>query len=150
MGVDRTTERAAFEALAGWGQGALRLAREVGQQRTVPFETKRDQFDLTTPADHSIERFLVAAGYCTLDTSETPSFYTFAFLLNEVGGKLGALDKDEQVEDFREIVPDELPAIAEKLDHLNNVYSHELDGKWGEWGRFRAVIHRLVWEALQQ
>jgi len=61
MGVDRTTERAAFEALAGWGQGALRLAREVGQQRTVPFETKRDQFDLTTPADHSIERFLVAA-----------------------------------------------------------------------------------------
>src|SRR5690242_17286554 len=41
-----------------------------------------------------VERFLVAAGYHTLDTSETPSFYTFAFLLNEVGGKLGALDKD--------------------------------------------------------
>ncbi len=52
VGVDRT-EQAAFESLADWGREALRLAREVGHQRAIPFETKRDQFDLTTPADHA-------------------------------------------------------------------------------------------------
>ena len=60
VGVDRT-EQAAFESLADWGREALRLAREVGYQRAIPFETKRDQFDLTTPADHAIERYLVSA-----------------------------------------------------------------------------------------
>jgi hypothetical protein len=90
------------------------------------------------------------AAYRTLNTGETLSFYTFAFLLNEVGGKLGALDEGEQVEAFREIAPDELPTIATKLEQLQNFYSHELNGKWGEWGQFRAAIHRLVWEAWQQ
>lgn len=95
-----------------------------------------------------VERFLVAVGYKTLTNGEIPAFYTFAFLLKEIGGELGVLDEDEQVENFREIAPHELPALADKLDHLQNIYSHELNGKWGEWGTFRAVIHRLVWEAL--
>jgi ADP-ribose pyrophosphatase YjhB (NUDIX family) len=102
-----------------------------------------------TGLEVEVERFLVAAGYRTLNTGEIPCFYTFAFLLKEIGGKLGALDEDEQVEDFREIAPDELPTIAEKLEHLGNAYSPDLNGKWGEWGQFRAAIHRLVWEAWQ-
>lgn len=103
-----------------------------------------------TGLEVEVERFLVAAGYRTLNTGETPSFYTFAFLLNEIGGELGALDEGEQVEAFREIAPDELPALAVKLENLQNLYSQELNGKWGEWGQFRAAIHRLVWEVWQQ
>ncbi|SRR5579884_3528841 len=102
-----------------------------------------------TGLEVEVERFLVAAAYRTLNTGETPSFYTFAFLLNEIGGNLGALDEGEQVEAFREIAPNELQAIAERLEQLQNSYSHELNGKWGEWGQFRAVIHRLVWETWQ-
>ncbi len=97
-----------------------------------------------------IERFLVAVGYRTTTTGKAPAFYTFAFLLKEVGGKLGALDADEQVESFQEIAPDELPTIAERLAHVRNEYSERINGNWSAWGEFRAVIHHLVWEALQR
>jgi ADP-ribose pyrophosphatase YjhB (NUDIX family) len=97
-----------------------------------------------------IERFLVAVGYRTTTTGDAPAFYTFAFLLNEVGGKLEVQDEDEQVENFKEITPDELPAFAERLAHVQDVYDPKINGNWREWGEFRAVIHRLVWEALQQ
>jgi ADP-ribose pyrophosphatase YjhB (NUDIX family) len=97
-----------------------------------------------------VERFLVAVGYRTSTTDEAPIFYTFAFLLNEVGGELEVLDADEQVENFQEITPDELPAIAERLAHVRDEYSERIKGNWSAWGEFRAVIHRLVWEALQR
>lgn len=97
-----------------------------------------------------IRRFLAIAVYRTINTGEVPAFYTFAFLVDEVGGVLGVLDEEEQVEDFREIAPDELPAQAEYLAGLGEQYSKELDRKWSDWGAFRAVIHRLVWETWRQ
>lgn len=96
-----------------------------------------------------VKRFLALAAYRTNHTGEMPSFYTFAFLLDEVGGTLGVLDEEEKVEAFREIAPEDLPAQAEYLDHLHSRYSAEINGTWGDWGQFRAAIHYLVWEALQ-
>ncbi len=96
-----------------------------------------------------VRRFLAAAAYRITSTGETPVFYTFAFLLDEVSGTLGVLDESEQLEDFREITPDALPALASSLEGLSSQYSTRIDGNWGDWGQFRAVIHRLVWEALQ-
>ncbi len=97
-----------------------------------------------------IERFLVAVGYRTTTAGEAPAFYTFAFLLKEVSGELEVLDENEQVENFQEIAPDELPAFAERLAHVQDVHSEEINGSWRAWGEFRAVIHQLVWEALQR
>jgi len=77
-------------------------------------------------------------------------FYTFAFLLDEVGGTLGTLDQSERVEAFFEVEPGSLPGLAAKLERVGGVYSSEIEGNWGDWGRFRAVIHRVVWEALGQ
>ena len=53
------------------------------------------------------------------------------------------------MQDFREVTTDELLPLAERLGNLGDQYSSELEGEWGDWGRFRAVIHRVVWEALQ-
>ena len=96
----------------------------------------------------NVERFLVAVAYRTA-SQDSPSFYTFAFLLDEVGGTLGVIDEDEQIEDFREVLPGELPTIAKNLEQVTANYSTKSDGKWKDWGCFRAVIHQLVWEVMK-
>lgn len=96
-----------------------------------------------------VRRFLVAATYHLPAQKEQALFYTFAFLLDEVGGALETLDEEEYIEYFREIAPEELPARAEFLAHLPHNYSADLGSNWDDWGRFRAIIHSLVAEALQ-
>lgn len=96
----------------------------------------------------NVARFLVAAAY-RIPGQDYPSFYTFAFLLNEIGGTLEILDEDEQIEDFREVPPEDLLTIAENLERVTANYDTKTDGTWRDWGRFRAIIHRLVWEALE-
>lgn len=98
-----------------------------------------------------VRRFLTLVAYKTTNTGEKPAFYTFAFLLDETDGTLEVLDDEEQVEGFREIAPAQLPQVADYLEQLKTQghYSAAIDGSWGDWGEFRAVIHRKVWEALQ-
>jgi 8-oxo-dGTP pyrophosphatase MutT (NUDIX family) len=95
-----------------------------------------------------IEHFLVAAAY-RLTGEEEPIFYSFAFLLDEISGTLSTTDEGEHVEAFREIEVSGLPAMADHLEHVGDNYSLEIDGSWRDWGQFRAVIHRLVYEAIQ-
>jgi 8-oxo-dGTP pyrophosphatase MutT (NUDIX family) len=111
------------------------LLRETNEETGLEVETRR---------------FLVATPYTTSSTGEQPVFYTFAFLLDETGGTLGVLDEHERVEAMREIEPEQLPALAEFLEQIEGPrYSKAIGGSWGDWGHFRAAIHRLVWEALQ-
>jgi len=101
-----------------------------------------------TGLEVTVKRFLAAVAY-RMKGKELPRFYTFAFLLDEVSGTLGVVDEGEQVEDFREIEPDELPVIADRLEHIDTKnYSKKIAGIWREWGHFRAVIHTLVREAM--
>ncbi|HEY4036343.1 MAG TPA: NUDIX hydrolase [Ktedonobacteraceae bacterium] len=95
----------------------------------------------------NVERFLAAAAY-RIPGQDYPSFYTFAFLLDEVGGTLQVIDEEEQIEDFREFPPEALLAVAQNLEQVTANYSKQIDGYWRDWGRFRAIIHRLAWEAL--
>lgn len=74
-------------------------------------------------------------------------FHTFAFLLDETGGTLGALDASEQIEDWREIAVAELPRVADFLDDLRTSGTVDI-GDWRAWGKFRAVVHRAVHQAL--
>ncbi|HLI07978.1 MAG TPA: NUDIX hydrolase [Ktedonobacteraceae bacterium] len=94
-----------------------------------------------------VRRFLAAIAYREAQ-ADMPRFYTFAFLLDEMGGTLGATDLHERIEDYREIEPADLLTMARQLDSLGAVYSTELRGNLDAWGRFRAVVHRLVGEAL--
>jgi len=91
----------------------------------------------------NVERFLTAVAY-RIPGQDYPSFYTFAFLLDEVGGTLGVIDEDEQIEDFREVPPEALLAVAKNLEQVTTNYSQNIGGYWRDWGCFRAIIHRLV------
>ena len=76
------------------------------------------------------------------------SFATFAFLLDEIGGILGVQDEHEQLGAFREVAVDELPEIADVLDHVGDGFHPEIEGSWRDWGHFRAVVHRVVYDAM--
>ncbi len=124
------------------------LTGGINHQESIFDALLRETHEETGLTTHT-ESFLAAAAYRTTDGGDEPVFYTFAFLLNEVGGTLGVLDEDEHVEAFREIEPRELPTIAAHLAELQSPYSRAISGNWSDWGKFRAVIHLLVWQALQ-
>ncbi len=94
-----------------------------------------------------VQRFLAAASYYPADQSVAP-FHTFAFLVDEVSGTLGALDPDEEVAEYHLATPAELPELAARLASLGSSYHSKIEGLWHDWGQFRAVIHELVAEVL--
>jgi 8-oxo-dGTP pyrophosphatase MutT (NUDIX family) len=81
-------------------------------------------------------------------TTIPPHFATFAFLLDEIGGVLQVQDANEQIGAFRELAIAELPAQAETLEQVPDTYDQAIGGSWRDWGRFRAVVHRVVYAAL--
>lgn len=109
------------------------LRREVGEETGLPADP---------------HRLLLAMGYRVEGAGPDPSFYTFTFLLDEVQGTPAVVDLREQIEDFRWVETDELLRIAEGLERLREERSPDLETRWSDWGRFRAVIHRAVWEIL--
>ncbi len=105
-----------------------------------------------TGLDVAVRRFLAVIEYAWADVDKAvganPSFATFAFLVDEIGGTFGVVDEDEQIGAFREVAVDELPALADTLDTVADGYHPEIEGSWADWGRFRAVVHRAVYAAL--
>lgn len=101
-----------------------------------------------TSLEVTVSRFLAAIRYRSHDAPPNRAFYSFAFLLAEVGGELLVADPAERVDLFAERAPHELPALADVLDHLADRNDPEIGGNWRAWGRFRAVVHRVVAEAL--
>ncbi len=103
-----------------------------------------------TGLDVVISRFLCAVAYRGPDDPpQVIGFSSFAFLLDEIGGMLAAQDPDERVEAFGFLPPPELPNLAQSLEQLSATYARAIGGSWQSWGRFRAVIHRVVGECLQ-
>lgn len=96
-----------------------------------------------TGLDVEVRRFLAVVEY-----NGSHPFATFAFLLDEVGGSLGPIDSAEQIGTYREIELGELPALAETLEQCHTMGTPERIGSWRDWGAFRAIIHRVVYEVL--
>lgn len=109
------------------------LLRETSEETSLTVET---------------QRFLAMARYQPPNAPEPSQYATFAFLLDEVGGELRVSDPREQLEAFREVEPAELPAIADHLDGLEDAPRKSGISSYRAWGRFRAPIQRLVWQAL--
>jgi ADP-ribose pyrophosphatase YjhB (NUDIX family) len=96
-----------------------------------------------------ISRFLAWITYRSASAlNGPPLFHTFAFLLDEVGGTFQTRDLDEQIEEWIEVEPAALAEVADRLDGITSAPSHDIGGDWADWGRFRAVVHRVVHEEL--
>jgi NAD+ diphosphatase len=80
--------------------------------------------------------------------SSCSKFATFAFLLDEIGGTLHAHDTSERIEAFGELAVADLLALAETLAQVPDIRDDQIGGSWRDWGRFRAVAHRVIYTAL--
>jgi 8-oxo-dGTP pyrophosphatase MutT (NUDIX family) len=108
-------------------------------------ETKEE-----TGLETVVRRFLATIAYRGRSSPNAPPlFHTFAFLLDELSGTLGALDTDEQIEDWREMSPQEVRAQAAVLEGLTTEGKKSIGGSWADWGRFRAIAHRAVADTLE-
>jgi 8-oxo-dGTP pyrophosphatase MutT (NUDIX family) len=108
-------------------------------------ETKEE-----TGLETAVRRFLATIAYRGRSSPNAPPlFHTFAFLLDELSGTLGALDTDEQIEDWREMSPHEVRGQAAVLEGLTTEGKRSIGGSWADWGRFRAIAHRAVADTLE-
>ena len=102
-----------------------------------------------TGLETRIERFLAWITYRDVaDPDGPPLFHSFAFLLTEVGGTFKTSDEAEQIESWIEIEPSALNEVAERLDTIASAHSEDIGGDWADWGHFRAIVHRVVSDAL--
>ncbi|MGI8854620.1 MAG: NUDIX hydrolase [Thermomicrobiales bacterium] len=110
------------------------------------------EIDEETGLEVAVRRFLAVVAYHPEDAvasnDRVTRFVSFAFLVDEIAGTLGATDPNERLAAYREIMPAELPTLADDLDQLPDVHDEDLGENWREWGRFRAIIHHVVWDAL--
>lgn len=63
-------------------------------------------------------------------------FYSYVFILDEVGGRLLEDASDDEVSEIREVDKEGLAQIARSL--------YDLKGKWQDWGKFRYVTTKAV------
>ena len=139
-----------------WREVAEETGLEVVVRRFLAVIEYRQGGELGTENQDlaSTRRSTISDEWPTTQNSKTqnpdPCFVTFVFLLDEVGGELGVRDATEQLGAFREVAVEELPAIADTLERMPDVYHPEVGGSWRDWGRFRAVVHRVVYELLRE
>lgn len=93
-----------------------------------------------------IDRFLAGIAY---GPQAAPLFYTYAFLLT-ANQPIASNDPHEHIEDFGSAHVAELPHIADRLGSLDAEFTRDLNTTWQDWGIFRAVVHRAVYDALRE
>ena len=109
----------------------------------------RRETEEETGLETETKRFLAWITYRPVSAPDGPPlFHTFAFLLDEVGGRFHTSDLSEQIEEWIEVEPPALRDVADRLDHIPSSPSQDIGGDWADWGRFRAIVHRVVHEEL--
>lgn len=145
MVIRRPSGRLLLSTKAFYPPGAHRLPTGgIDAGEAIEAAVRREARE-ETGLDLDLRRFLGAVTYQD-GAAGPPVFHTFAFLLDERGGTLGPLDLQEQISEYIEIAPGDLGAVAGRLEAIPSDAAP--GGTWAAWGRFRAIVHRLVAEAL--
>lgn len=72
---------------------------------------------------------------------ESVMFYSYIFILDEIGGRLLMDASDDEISGVREADIGELEEIVRSLDSIN--------GKWHDWGKFRYITSNAVLNYLK-
>jgi NAD+ diphosphatase len=142
-----------LQTKAFYPPGAYRLPSGSIKAGEPVLSALRREVAEETSLQVTLSRFLAVVHYVIVTPEGDPAglppstFISYIFLLQETGGELHTVDENEGVTGFREIEPAELPAVADQLEALADNPSTGTPS-WGDWGRFRAIAHRLVWELL--
>jgi ADP-ribose pyrophosphatase YjhB (NUDIX family) len=149
MVVRRPNRKILLAIKTFYPRGAYRLPTGGIDHGERIFDSLARETAEETGLETVVRRFLAQIAYRSSSArTEPPIFHTFAFLLEETGGTLAPHDEDEEIEAYREIDPTELRRVADNLDGLASAPSDRIRGDWAAWGKFRAVVHRAVADAL--
>ncbi len=122
------------------------LTGGVEQDEPILDALRRETLEETGLATEVV-RFLAAVEH---RAEAVPCFASFAFLVHETGGTLGALDPHERVLGYRDVAMAELPAIIAQLSNLGSDSHPAITTSWRDWGQFRIPIHQAVFDALRE
>ncbi len=67
-------------------------------------------------------------------------YVSYLFAIDGSKGELAPEDEDEGIIDYRWVSIEELERIAQHLA--------DLEDDWNNWGRFRAIVHKFLYEIL--
>jgi ADP-ribose pyrophosphatase YjhB (NUDIX family) len=128
--------------------GAYRLpSGSIREGEGIEAALRREIYE-ETGLSVAIARFLAIVRYnIEVDGGAAERFVSYAFLVREVAGELLPQDAAERVSGFREILPAELAALADSLAQVPDI-PDDPRGYWNDWGRFRAIVHRVLAELL--
>ena len=130
-------------------RGAYRLPTGGVHHGERIFDALRRETAEETGLETETKRFLAWIRYRPVSAPVGPAlFHTFAFLLDEIGGHFHTSDLEEQIEDWIEVEPAAIGDVADRLDRIASAPSNDIGGDWADWGKFRAIVHRVVHEEL--
>lgn len=69
-------------------------------------------------------------------------FYSYIFILDELGGRLLEDASDDEVSEIKEL---DMEGLSRMVDSLKSI-----KGKWQDWGRFRYITSNVVQEHLKR
>ena len=69
-------------------------------------------------------------------------FYSYIFILDEVGGRLLEDASDDEISEIREVDMNGLAKIVRSLEGIK--------GKWQDWGQFRSITSNAVLQHLKK
>jgi len=127
-------------------QGSYRLpTRSIEPGETVMDALERgarDEFGL----EAHILRYLAHITYLH---NEGRLFHSYVFLLR-ADDSLNPSPRGEPSRRLHQVSGSDLVAAASALEQLPADFSRELGSTWADWGRFRAVAHRVAAQALSE
>ncbi len=150
MVVRRRNGKVPLSIKTFYPRGAYRLPTGGIQHGERILDALRRETEEETGLLTEVKRFLAWITYRSESAPDGPPlFHTFAFLLEELGGHFQTRDRDEQIEEWIEVDPATLDQVADRLEGIESAPSQDIGGDWADWGRFRAIVHRVVREELR-
>jgi ADP-ribose pyrophosphatase YjhB (NUDIX family) len=99
-----------------------------------------------------LSKKLLAKLVCNVEHPRGKKIYTtYIFLVKSKFGNIKNLGSKEHTTDLKEIKISQLSSVIKKLQNLKNgpkIKSYYVEN-WGDWGRFRAIAHQIVYNLLK-
>lgn len=125
---------------AFYPEGVFRLMTGGLEPDEKPHRALRREVYEETGFEIEIERCLAVLTYTLTDGEGYVPFASYAFLTTPTKGIPQPTDPNEAITEFLAVSPESLLDTAQQLSAVN--------GEFSEWGKFRAIAHKVVAEQL--